>query len=127
MCIKDIVELNLLVFEQKAPSHNPQCNQGMKAGNVLLSLKTMEILGRKRVTSLGARCSYLEHKGWLGQSSGFLHCWLQHIHICLGLIPHCSLFVEHLYTNKMKQTIQVTENPVIKPTACEKEGHAPHF
>lgn len=124
---KDIIELNLLVFEQKAPPHNPQCNQGMKAGYVLLSLKTMEILGRRRVTSLGGSCSYLEHKGWLGQSRGFLRCWLQHIHICLGLIPHCSLFAELLYTNKMKQIIKVMANLVIKPTASEKEGHAPRF
>lgn len=97
----------------------------MKAGSVLLSLKTMEILGRRRVTSLGGSCSYLEHKGWLGQSSGFLHCWLQHIHICLGLTPHCSLFAELLYTNKMKQTIQVMANLVIKPTASEKKA-MPH-
>lgn len=79
------------------------------------------------MTSLGGSCSYLEHKGWLGQSSGFLRCWLQHIHICLGLTPHCSLFAELLYTNKMKQTIQVMANLVTKPTASEKEGHAPHF
>lgn len=121
------ISLNLLFFEQKAPSHNTQCNQGMKAENVLLSLKTMEILGRRRVTSLGGSFSYLEHKGWLEQSSGFLRCWLQHIRICLGLTPHCSLFAELLYINKMKQTTQVTANLVTKPTASEKEGCTPHF
>lgn len=76
---------------------------------------------------MGGSCSYLERKGSLGQSSGFLRCWLQHIHICLGLTPRCSLFAELLYTNKMTQTIQVMANLVTEQPASEKEGHAPHF
>lgn len=89
-------------FEQMATPRNPPSVTVALRGKTLLCWKPQNSLGR-RDTSLGGSCSYLEHTGSPGQNNGFLRCWLQHIHICLGPTPRCSLFAELLCTNKMTQ------------------------